>query len=308
MRGQLDSGRYNRASAGAVWQVTCNQDSDGGDTTTAANPDETSVWWKETLARRKSKGLGEDRSLRPWTTRLNVMRRGLPQQIKDPNFQDELLDIRVGEYLVKKSLPMDAFLPRSFTTCMRTSCVRQLTDGRFTMLAASVPYWHPRDRVLVPAEVMLHMGFGLECMYRELHVPLTELEQYGFMNSLSDSRRKKPVAQPLAHDEQAPAKKKRKSAKPRAVSTPFPYKAKLADLLGNGHDLGDAMSVMYPIFLALNNGLWERDLDVDARDLLTPKQRIFFEVTFDKSVTPRDLDQRWKSGVSVELHHLIEES
>ena len=58
------------------------------------NEGETFRWERGTMKAREKLGL-TDRSLRPWTARPGVLKRGISVQASWPNFIDELLDRRV---------------------------------------------------------------------------------------------------------------------------------------------------------------------------------------------------------------------
>ena len=216
------------------------------------------AWVKETACKRNAFNI-PDRRIKPFTSRAGVHARGLPRQTKQPNFQDELLDIRVAEHAHRHGKPLDCQLPFDFWTDMRQSAYRNLTDGRFNLVGNSRAFNHFLDRSLCAKEYGYQMGWGSHMRLSDVHKPLTELEQAGL--SFADPRKMNKKAKPKVVCRKrkvvSPVKRKRKPKASRAVSAalsstsrqtkdrPQAFCPKAVEMFGNGMALPDLALVWY---------------------------------------------------------------
>ena len=181
-----------------------------------------------------------DPDIRPWTTREDVLMRGVAVQLSQPNFIHELLDIRLLQECKKRGLScidVSKHLLKFVFVDLRQDTNYQISGGSVSMLAGSRIYSYYKDRCLTGLEHMMFNGWGSDVVYQgvaEDHVSRITSEHSG---------------QPL---------KRRRGKKPEQDLT-------LAGLAGNAQALPDLALFQVPLCYVLQRpGLFETDLDLDA--------------------------------------------
>ena len=261
------------------------------------------AWFKETARKRALLGI-PDRSEKPYTSRANVFLRGLPRQVRDPNFLHETLDCRIAEVLTRKNLPLDGPIPEDLVTDCRQSVFRQLADGRFVMMGNSLPFNHELDRVYVAHEVCRHFGWGADIKIEDLHIGHPHLVQFGMVDSLSkmnSAAGKKPEAKPASERKSKRLRRGDAAPQHRAHQGVQPYRTKTNDIMGNSMDLADAATILYPVWLA-NDRLFKepRLIFPPDKEWRRPRNCIHFECVFDDELSAEDLSNLISSHIRTE--------
>ncbi len=186
------------------------------------------------MAKRQQLGL-EDRSLRPWTGKPELKKRGISVQLSWPNFVDELLDLRLMRDNVRRQKPLEANPDNSLLVDVGQECNYQLAGGSVSLLTQSKIYVYKKDRCAISDEHLYWQGWGHDTNVACL------------MDNVIGVKRDAL---------QGAAVKKRRGRAPA-------YHTKLKIAAGNGLCLGDFCSLTIPLIYIMNAGFFKRDLRLE---------------------------------------------
>ena len=172
---------------------------------------------------------------RPFTAKEGIRLRGLTEQLSQPNFLHELLDITVMKALAFQKLPINAPVPKLLFCDIRQATNYQISGGKISLLSGSRVFHYASDRCLTGIEHMMFNGWGADVTYENV----TE-DHCGRILSESTG---------------IPPKKRRGKTPQNDLA--------LVDLSGNAQSLPDLSLFAVPLVFALQvPGLFKHDLDL----------------------------------------------
>ena len=101
--------------------------------------------------------------------------RGLPQQLNDYNFQNEVVNLRFARWCINHGKPLDTIdFPDYLQTDVRQHVKRKGIEGQVSLLSGSRVYWYSKDRVLTAEEHLFGLGWGDDLLVDGINIALDD--------------------------------------------------------------------------------------------------------------------------------------
>ena len=231
-------------------------------------------WERVTLKKRAKLGL-QDRSLRPHTAKVGITKGGIAVQLSQPNFVDELLDLRLMTHNARMGKPLDTEADPDLLADVTQEIAYQLSGGSVSMTTGSRIYVYGRDRCAISEEHMRWNGWGddiqLDCMLED------------------------PIAKKRLEVSGSLTKRSRRGRKGQ-------YHAKARKAAGNAECLSDLASVVVPLIWLLNCDIFANKISMaDLPDIGADIGKHDPVVVLDPNLPQRELKRMEKQAMNLNV-------